>query len=568
MELLEYFRLLRKWAWLLFIGAFLAGGASYLFNSQEVDVYNSSVTIMVGSAIDAPNPEYSELITGSQLANTYAILARSYDIAQAAVEAGNFPVSAGQLRGMIWTSVVENTPLLVVGVTYTDPILAAEMVTEVANQLVINSPSNLPAELEAQIEVWNAEVERLRTELQDLRLQRGSLDAQIRDTTDPDTLAELREQRNEMTNQINQASGNIAAYTRTIADLQRRVNSLTIVEQARISGSPQGQSPINSAVLGAMVGAALAAGLALLVEYLDDTFKSPSEVTQALNLPTLAAISRFGKTRDEYAQRLVTYNDPGSPISEEYRTLRTNLLFSSNGNTPNQAYVITSPGPSEGKSVTAANLAVTMASAGWRVLLIDADLRRPRIHEVFDLSNERGLSSLLAINPNELAANGNGARTVAARLSEVIQPTMVPGLSALTSGPLPLNPTEVLGSASMQRWLDDILAADLFDILLFDTPPALVVADSPVLASALKAPVILVVEAKGTRRHAAQRVIDQLAQLEIEIKGIVLNAVNRSDQGLYGYEYNYYYYYYTDSRSRSGRTPRNKKPKPTVEKQP
>jgi capsular exopolysaccharide synthesis family protein len=270
-----------------------------------------------------------------------------------------------------------------------------------------------------------------------------------------------------------------------------------------------------------------------------------------LGLPTLAAISRFGKSRDGYNQRLITYRDPSSQISEQYRTLRTNLLFSTNGSNSKTAFVVTSAGPSEGKTVSTANLAVTMAMAGWRVLLIDADLRRPRMHELFGLDNNVGLSTLLSVNPGDVFGPADERRLMVHNLDECIQDTEIPGLQVITSGHIPLNPTEVLGSASMQRWFQEFRNRDDIDIVLFDTPPALVVADSPVLASAIEAPVILVLESKGTRRGAATTVKEQMEQLNVKVAGLVLNSVNPRDRVGYGYGYGYYYYYYSDSNRSS-----------------
>jgi succinoglycan biosynthesis transport protein ExoP len=551
MELVTYLRLFRKWFWLLFLGAFLAGGAAFLRANRQPNLYQSSVTIQVGTAIVEPNPTSTGIYTAEQLAQNYIVLARSYDIAQATVEAGNFPISAGALRGRISASVIPNTSMMVLTVTYTDPVLAADMANGVAQQLIAKSPSNLTSEQENQIAMQKAEVSRLEQELAQARIDLSNLDSQIAATTDPTELQSLRGQRQTLIENINQSSANIAMFSSNINSLQQRTNALTIIEQARIGNNPISTNLFTQTLLGAIVGGALAAGLALLIEYLDDTVRSPSEATQLLGVPTLAAITRFGKPRDVYSQRLITYRDPGSPISEEYRTLRTNLLFSSNGSSGKGVYIVTSPGPSEGKTVTTANLAVTMAMAGWRVLLIDADLRRPRIHDIFNLDNNVGLSTLLSINPGDIASGGDDRFHSLRNLDECIQDTEIPGLRVITSGHIPLNPTEVLGSASMQRWFQEFRVRDDVDIVLFDTPPALVVADSAVLASAVEVPVVLVLEAKGTRRGAATNVKEQFDQLNVKVAGVVLNAVDPRDRGEYGYGYGYYYYYYSDSNARS-----------------
>ncbi len=547
MELVAYIRLFRKWFWLLFLGAFLAGGAAFLTASRRPDMYQADVTIQVGSSLDTPNPQLGDLNTGAALAQTYAVLAKSRNVLEAAIEARDFPLSAAVLGNALTAQVIQGTSLLRLTVTYSDPVLAAEMASEVARQLILNSPSNLTPEQQAQIDLANEEIRQLTSELQQAREELNSIDRQITVAQDPATLAELREQRNTIADRIVNISANIAQYSNTVAGLQRRTNSLTVVEEARIPTSPTGNNIFSTTLLGAMVGGALAAGVALLIEYLDDTIRTPDEATQTLAVPTLAAIPRFGKSRDSYPQRLITYHDPGSPVSEQYRTLRTNLLFASNGSWAKGAYVITSPGPSEGKSVTVANLAVTMAMAGLRVLLVDADLRRPRIHEAFGLKNEVGLSTLLSADPNEISPDG-GRSGLPQNLLECLQDTEVPGLRVIPSGFVPLNPAEVLGSIAMQHWYEVFRSSKNVDIVLFDTPPCLVVADASVLAAAIKAPVVMVLDAGETRRAAALRAKEQMDQLGIEVKGVVLNAVSAREQG-YNYGGSYYYYYYAQDKS-------------------
>lgn len=552
MDLVTYLRLLRKWFWLVCLGAFLAGGVAFLRVNQQPDLYRSSATIQVGTATVEANPNYTGMMTAESLAKNYVVLARSYDIVEAAVEAGSFPISVDGLRNSLSASVIPDTSLIVLTVTYTDPVLASDMANEIARQLIALSPSNLTTEQEEQIALQKAEIARLEQELAQARVTLSNLDSQIAGATDSAEIQRLKDQRIFLVDQINQASGNIATFSSNIASLQQRTNALTVIEQARVSGSIS-SNVFTQVMFGAFVGAALAIGLVLLIEHLDDTLRSPSEATQLLGVPTLAAITRFGKPRDSYVQRLITYRDPGSPISEEYRTLRTNLLFSSNGGSGKNVYVLTSAGPSEGKTVTSSNLAVTMAMAGWRVLLVDADLRRPRIHDIFNLDNHVGLSTLLSANPVDISPLADDRpHPPLSSLDECIQNTEIPGLRVITSGHIPLNPTEVLGSAAMQRWYQEFRARDDIDIVLFDTPPALVVADSAVLASAIEAPVVLVLEAKGTRRGAATTMKEQFDQLNVRIAGLVLNAVDPRDRSEYGYGYGYYYYYSSDTHAKPG----------------
>ena len=268
------------------------------------------------------------------------MLAKSVSVLERAVEAREFPFSVDELGRSLSAEVIENTSLLRLTVTYTDPVLAAEMANEVANQLILNSPSNLTPEQQAQIDLANQEIAQLTAELQQARDELSDIDQEIREEQNPDVLADLRQQRNTIADRIVSISANIAQYSDTIAGLQRRTNSLTVVEEARIPTSPTGSNIISTTLLGAIVGGALAAGIALLIEYLDDTIRSADEATQILGLPTLAVISASAKR----ATAIQTPDHPSrsARYSEQYRTLRTISCSLERGWTK-AAYVITSP---------------------------------------------------------------------------------------------------------------------------------------------------------------------------------------------------------------------------------
>jgi protein-tyrosine kinase len=213
---------------------------------------------------------------------------------------------------------------------------------------------------------------------------------------------------------------------------------------------------------------------------------------------------------------LITIAESRSPISEAYRTLRTNLDFAGLDRTL-KTLVVTSAGVSEGKSTTLANLAVVSAQAGRRVILVDADLRRPSLHQVFGLANDAGLTTMMMDD--------------AALASPPLNQTKVDGLSVLTSGPLPPNPAEVMGS----RRMEEIIAAlaERADQVLFDTPPVVAVTDAAVLATKVDG-VVLVVSAGRTRRDHARTAVQRLQQINARIVGAVLTNV-QVDTGLKGY---------------------------------
>jgi capsular exopolysaccharide synthesis family protein len=210
---------------------------------------------------------------------------------------------------------------------------------------------------------------------------------------------------------------------------------------------------------------------------------------------------------------LIALRDPRAPAAEAYRTLRTNIQFSSLDK-PLRTLLATSTAPDEGKSTTLANLAITIAQAEQRVILVDCDLRRPTLHALFDLPNEVGLTSMI----------------LAEDAPPPLQETAVPGLSLLSSGPLPPRPADILGSRRMEAAIERL--RDAADIVLFDTPPVVVVTDAVVLATKVDG-VLLVFQAGRTSRERARRARQILEKVKANIVGVVLNNAE-VEQG-YGY---------------------------------
>ena len=219
---------------------------------------------------------------------------------------------------------------------------------------------------------------------------------------------------------------------------------------------------------------------------------------------------------DNQLEHLITVADPRSPVSEAYRTLRTNLDFSSLDK-PIKTMLLTSAGPEEGKSTVLANLAVTTAQAGRKVILVDCDLRRPTLHNIFNLKNDVGLTTMVVDD--------------AAMESPPLQDTGVEGLQLVSSGPLPPNPSELLGS----RRMGEIIAALLerADVVLFDAPPVVAVTDAAVLATKVDG-VLLVINAGGTKRDYARAAKARLEKVNANLLGAVLNNV-RFDVSLHRY---------------------------------
>ncbi len=215
---------------------------------------------------------------------------------------------------------------------------------------------------------------------------------------------------------------------------------------------------------------------------------------------------------------LITLTDPASQISEAYRTLRLNLQFAAL-DTRLRSLLVTSPGPGEGKTTTLANLAVTMAQVDQHVIIVDADLRRPYLHEMFHLSPDQGLTSMM-LGDDALA-------------NPPLQETSVPGLQVLTTGILPPRPADLLGSKRMEVVIETL--CERADVVLLDAPPVMAATDAIVLASKVSG-VLLVVSAGETKREQAQRAVERLAKVNAHMIGAVLNnaALDAALSAYYG----------------------------------
>jgi len=325
-----------------------------------------------------------------------------------------------------------------------------------------------------------------------------------------------------------------------------QLGQVRLIDPARPPQEPVRPRKKLNLLLGFIVGLGLGIGLTFLFEYMDNTVRTIEDierigVTVLGSIPMIKegeAVKRMkvlpaglnGKNGSldapetrRMVSRLITHFAPKSPISEAYRTFRTNIQYTKLDRDL-KALLVTSPGPGEGKSTSVANLAITMAQMGSKVLLIDSDLRRPILHSIFNIDRRIGLSNVLV-----------GRATI----EEAAQSTEIENLYVMPCGTLPPNPSELLGSSAMKTTLDAM--KEKFDIVLFDSPPIIAVTDAAVLSSQLDG-VILVIKSGQTDREAAFRANNLLKNVKTRILGALLNGVNI--ESMYGSYYYYYHYYY------------------------
>lgn len=303
-----------------------------------------------------------------------------------------------------------------------------------------------------------------------------------------------------------------------------RANNIQFMDRAEVPKAPYVPDHRRNLLMAIVLGLSLAVGLAYGIEYLDDTIKTPDDVTRRLQLPLLGLVPAMRGDRSPVLERDVPHD-----FGEAFRSLRTSLVFTSKGDGARMLGV-TSTQPLEGKTTTAYNLAMVLAYGGARVLLIDADMRRPGLHRTMHVHNRTGLSHVL---------------TGQARVREVVQQTSEPNLFVITAGRTPPNPSELLASDRMRRFLGS-LGQGPFDWIIIDTPPVLAVTDAVILASQLSG-FIFVIGSEMTRRAHAERAIETLQTANTRaITGVVLNRVNFNRDKYYysryyGYQYKSYY---------------------------
>jgi capsular exopolysaccharide synthesis family protein len=298
---------------------------------------------------------------------------------------------------------------------------------------------------------------------------------------------------------------------------ERRATNIRVVDAAEVPRSPISPNLRRAVLLSLVSGLIASLGLVFFVEYLDSRLKTPADLKQHLGVPFLGLIPAVARSKDQ--PNPLIHEVGLSNFSEAFKTVRTNVLFSS-AEDGVRSLVVTSAGPGEGKSICSSNIAVALAQAGLRVLLVDADMRRPRVHEIFNQSQEPGLSNLLTAN---------------AKASEAIRKSAVPGLWLMPAGHIPPNPAELLSSP---RFVDFLGALeDHFDWVVLDTPPALVVTDSMIVGNRATG-VAFVVGADQTSRHAARNAIEQLTGANVNVIGSILN---RADVTRHSHFYASYY---------------------------
>jgi capsular exopolysaccharide synthesis family protein len=552
MELEQYWRIIRKRLWLVGLLVAVAVASAIYYGRQEVPLYSTSTTLFLNPASPSALLPYEGTGSTESLANTYVEFMRSRTFAALVGQELDNPLSEDAVLKALSTKLVPTTQFFRISATHPDPLQAQDLANTAAAVLIAENVARLEAQrsqIEAQRDpaktLERQQLVELLQSLQDelayagdrityLQAQISELEAKPPSEETDQQVLDLRGElvrnqslRVDLYGSLAQAQ---AALTSASGDgSEMMVDTAVVVDPAPLPKAPQPRHLEQYALLAGAAALVLGVSLAFLLEYLDWTIKTPEELEAVYGLGTLGVIGTLGRnSRDSaHSQELVVLTEPSSPMAESFRALRTNIRFA-NPEAPLRSLLVTSAGPEEGKTTTAANLAITLAQAGSRVILVDADLRRPRLHRVFDVAREPGFTELMIDQQGSVEA--------------YLQGTEVENLRVMPCGPLPRHPAELLGSQRIVELIKQL--EELADYVIFDSPPAATVTDAVVLASRVDG-VLHVVLAGGPRREVVLRTKAALEKVGARILGPVLNQVNLSDMG-------YYHYYYYDYSHEDG----------------
>jgi capsular exopolysaccharide synthesis family protein len=513
MDLGAYIKPLQRWWWLLLAAILVAVVSTFLTVRRQPSFYEARTTLMIGRAIDDPNPTQGEFSLAGQLAISYADVAKREPVREATKAA----LGLDRLPPYV-ARAAPGSQLIEIVVTDANPLRAQVVANELANQLILRSPTSEGSQDQIRRDFIFGQLDDLQTQILDAQDEIVELQEQLGVIN---SASELQDTRNQITALQQKLTTLQATYGTLLSNTQQgATNTLTIVESAGLPTRPIGSNKTIIIALAAGIGFSLAAGAAYLLDYMDNTFKTPEEVTELLGLPVIGFIGETNIPEGDKNGLYVSHY-PRSPVAEAYRTLRSNLKFMS-VDKPLRSILITSDSVGAGKTSVAANLSSVIAQGDKKVFLIDVDLRRPSVHELFNVQNEYGLANMFQDGLNVYEAV-----------------TVIEGekFGVITSGQSPPNPAELLTSERM----DQILARleDLVDVVILDSAPS-IFADTFEIASKVDG-VLLVVQPGHTRKKAALAMIEQLKVSDARILGVVFNRVPQKELANYGYYYSPYY---------------------------
>ncbi len=523
MELRDYLNIVKRRRWWVISTVLLATAATLIYSLFfQPQIYQAVSQVVIkeqpAAASALARDLLEELSTQPERSvQTQVELIKSKPLAERVVRALQLEMSPERLMGKIMVEPLGKTNIINIRVTDDNPVVARDLAMEYARQY---QDWRIEESARGLRSAASEMMDKSREAEEDVR----DLSRQLGDKVSSKDLSE--EDKLKLQNAVSKYLESEQELRKlTVAEELVRGQYEILLDEG-VPAQPVSPRPARNAALAFFASLLLGLGLAFLVDYLDDTIDTREEAERLAEAPILGEIPREEEGREERRSVIVMVTSPKSSTAESFRALRTNIQFI-NYEQDIKLLMFTSAGPEAGKSFTVANLGVALAEAGHRVLVICADMRKPNLHTFFHLDNKTGLSTVLIGK---------------ASLEECLRSSGMANLKVLTSGPLPPNPSELLGSRRMNEVLER--ARQIADVVLLDTPPVLATSDAAVLGPRVDG-VVMVLSAGSSRRDETRKTRVLLEQVKTRILGVVLNNVRETHS--YGY---YYYYSYGERRGK------------------
>ncbi len=517
LELRDYLQVLRRRKWIIAITLIVCVGAAFAFSLTQTPVYGTGAKVLLDESLSeslfvtpqeggaSSNDISRERANEIEIMSSPEVRQRIRDQLGRAPD----PVSFSTLGTSDVVEVSAESENAEDAAATANTV--AEIYIAVRKERTVADLEGAAAQVQSKIDLTNLQLQNMENDIavNPLVVTNGRV-------TDPreNERARIIQELNGLQDKLAEMNGAIAVAN---------AGGATILSPAAVPTEPKNENPMSNILAGLAIGVVLAIALALLREYLDDRIKTKDDLESATGQTVVGLVPALPDWKNRDATELVSVSKPNSPAAEAYRTVRTSVEFLSLDQ-PIGSLQVTSAQASEGKTTTLANLAVTFARVGQRVIVLCCDLRRPRIHHFFGLSNSVGFTSVLLGD---------------ARASEVIQPVRgdLP-LGLVASGPLAPNPAELLASKRAVSVIEELDSQ--CDLLIIDSPPVLPVTDAQVI-SGLVDGVLLVGSAGSSTKRAVRRAVELLHQVDAPLIGAILNNMQGKHESAYTYGDNRYY---------------------------
>lgn len=517
----RYLGLFWQWLWLILLATVIFGCTAFFISRSMPPIYQASTIVLINEAQNNQAADYNAILTSERQAKLYAKMMTTRPVLDAVIKQLNLNTRVEKLQKVVIAQPIQDTQLIQIEVEDANPNQAALIANTLVAEFVEQTQAEQISRLEVSKQNYEAQLARLDRQIQETysnlnKLGEGSEHQAERDRLDA-ALTQYRQIHTSLLQSYEQVRMTEVLSSSTVAQKEPAVPPILPVRPRVLLNT----------ILATISGLILALIIIILHEMLDDTLRDPDDIARYLGLPILGLVARHRNNG-----KPATIHQPRSPVAETFRMLRTNLQFSRPEH-PLKTFLVTSPSPEVNQTNVAVNLAVVFAQSGNRVILLDADLRRPKIHKLFGLPNRDGLSNLFL----QLRQSKDAGLDIDPWLKN----TEIPGLKVITSGSLPSNPAELLGSKYMQSILSTLDGEA--DTIVIDSPPVLAVTDASVLAPRVDG-VILVIKPGVTKLDACKQSVEQLRRVGANVLGVVVNDVNLRHSYAFYYRYKNSFYPY------------------------